>query len=190
MSQDWNIKARGDICTVCNRAFADGEEFTSRLVFGEQGYVRDDICPACWQEASRQSALSVWKTTFHMPAPPRPEPLQKETAESLLRKLMETDDASHRNAIFILAVMLERKRVLAERDVQVREDGVKIRVYEHKKTNETFLVPDPGLRLAELETVQKEVLALLGVADKPAEPQPAAAAEPAVEGEAPPADAE
>jgi uncharacterized protein (DUF2384 family) len=89
--------------------------------------------------------------------------LKKETAESLLRQFMETDDPSRRNAIFILAVMLERRRVLAERDVQAREDGVKVRVYEHRKTGETFLVPDPGLKLAELAHVQREVMDLLGI---------------------------
>jgi len=46
--------------------------------------------------------------------------------------------------------------------VQTREDGVKIRVYEHKQTNETFIIPDPELKLAELTHVQEEVVLLLG----------------------------
>ncbi len=96
-----------------------------------------------------------------MPAPPPEETLKKETAESLLRQFMEDEDASRRNAIYILAVMLERRRTLVEKDVQVRKDGIKVRVYEHRKTGETFLVPDPELRLAELGHVQEEVVALL-----------------------------
>ena len=75
---------------------------------------------------------------------------------------MEVEEEANRNAVFILAVMLERRRVLVERDVQVREDGVKVRFYEHRQTGETFVVPDPGLKLAELEHVQEEVVALLG----------------------------
>ena len=76
---------------------------------------------------------------------------------------METDDPSKRNVIFILAVMLERRRILVEKEVQTSEGGgQKIRVYEHKQTGESFVVPDPGLRLREIESVQREVLELLG----------------------------
>ncbi|MFH0879748.1 MAG: hypothetical protein V2A34_08550 [Lentisphaerota bacterium] len=179
MNQEWNIKSRGEACQKCSRSFADGEAFSSSLVFGEGGYSRGDFCEACWTSSPQEGTLSVWRTIFKMPAPPPDEPLKKETAESLLRELMETEDAAHRNVIFILAVMLERRRILAEKDVQVREDGVKIRVYEHKKTGETFVVPDPELKLRELETVQQEVLNMLGgkpmtqgeaVAETPAAP--------------------
>jgi len=64
--------------------------------------------------------------------------------------------------MYILAIMLERKRILAEKDIQKREDGTKVIVYEHKKTGEVFLIPDPGLQLDQLEHVQIEVVDLLG----------------------------
>ncbi|HBA83134.1 MAG TPA: hypothetical protein DCZ95_03475 [Verrucomicrobia bacterium] len=174
MNQEWNIKSRNEACQKCNKSFADGETFYSRLTFGEEGYAREDRCEPCWKAEAGDKSLSVWKTVFKAPPPPSEETLKKETAESLLRQLMETDNPAHRNVIYILAVMLERRRILIERDVQVREDGLKIRVYEHKKSQETFLVPDPELRLTELTQVQEEVLAMLGVAHAPAEkPAPA-----------------
>jgi hypothetical protein len=58
--------------------------------------------------------------------------------------------------------MLERNRLLVERDLQTNDQGTLIRVYEHKKTGETFLIPDPKLRLDQLEVVQQEVITLLG----------------------------
>ena len=85
---------------------------------------------------------------------------------------MAKDDFSRKNAIYILAVMLERKRVLVERDVQIRPDGVKLRIYEHKKTNEIFTIPDPALRLDELQSVQAEVNELLGIGPKKPAPEP------------------
>lgn len=174
--QEWNIKSRSEACQACARPFADGEEFFSRLDFqGHEGYSRRDLCLACWDASAKQGALSVWKTVYRVPPPPPPEPLKKETAESLLRQLMESEDPSKKNTIYILAVMLERRRILAERDVQTRDDGVKVRVYEHKKTGETFLVPDPGLKLAELEQVQREVIGMLGGGRKEAEAAPAPA---------------
>jgi hypothetical protein len=86
----------------------------------------------------------------------------KENVESLLRKRMREEQPEDRDLIFILAVMLERKRILSERGVQPLADGFKMRVYEHRKTKESFTVTDPGLRLDELEQVQDEVAILLG----------------------------
>lgn len=160
--QDWDVRARGEACVRCEKPFADQEEFFSRLIFGDEGYQRADYCKACWEQVSGEPSLSMWQSVFRLPPPPPPEALKKETAESLLRKLMEEDDPAHANTIYILAVMLERRRLLVERDVQVREDGVKVRVYEHRKTNETFVIPDPELKLAELQHVQEEVVAKLG----------------------------
>ena len=62
--------------------------------------------------------------------------------------------------VFILAG-LALLRLYTE--IIVTTTGLKVRVYEHRKTGETFVVPDPGLRLDELEQVQQEVIALLGV---------------------------
>jgi hypothetical protein len=72
-------------------------------------------------------------------------------------------------ARYLLAVMLERKRILKEVEVKRAEDGALTRIYEHGKSGEVFVVPDPQLRLDEIEQVQDEVAALLA-------PAPAAAA--------------
>jgi hypothetical protein len=106
--------------------------------------------------------LSSWQGVYRVPPPEPEEPLKKETAESLLRRLMEDVEDAAAGVIYILAVMLERNRIFIERDVQPREDGTLLRIYEHKKTGETFLVPDPRLRLGELEEVQQRVVEMLG----------------------------
>jgi hypothetical protein len=98
------------------------------------------------------------------------EPLKKENAESLLRRLIEDDDSENAPVIYILAVMLERKKILVEKDVSIDEDGTVHRVYEHKKTGETFLILDPQLKLDRLQDVQERVVELLGGGTKPSEP--------------------
>jgi len=162
MSSDWNIKPRSEECVGSGEGFNDGVLVYSRLLFTEEGYIREDYSESQWTDELRDSSVSVWKGMFRAPPPKAEEPIQKESAESLLRKLIETDDEENRNVIYILAVMLERKRILAERDVHTRDDGVKLRVYEHKKSNEVFLIPDPELKLAELESVQEDVVTRLG----------------------------
>lgn len=169
MNSEWNIRTCADQCAACQKKFADREPLMSRLRFGAEGYLREDFCSACWptRTAGDGAEVSAWSAAWLAPAPKALEPLKKETAESLLRELMETDDPARRNVIFILAVMLERRRILAEKEVQVQPDGLKIRVYEHKQTGESFIVPDPQLRLKEIESVQLEVMEMLGIPPPP-----------------------
>ena len=187
MAQDWDIKPRDEACADCKTPFADEQTYFSALVFETDGYKRADYCEKCWLAKDEKTVLpySTWQGVYRMPEPEPDEPLKKETAETLLRKLMEQEDAATANVIYILAVMLERNRLLVERDLQTNDNGVLIRVYEHKKTGETFLIPDPRLRLDQLETVQQEVIAMLG-GPKKTEPAPAPARAPAPASTKPP----
>jgi len=169
MNQDWDIKPCSDKCGRCGGPFQDKQQHLSALVFEQNGYARYDFCDACWSEpdvVSKVASHSTWKAQFKPPAQAAPEVLKKETAESLLRKFMETEDPTKKNVIYVLAVMLERKRIFVERDIQLKDDGSQVLVYEYRKTGEVFMIPDPGLKLATLESVQAEVAELLG--SKPA----------------------
>ena len=57
--------------------------------------------------------------------------------------------------------MLERKKILIEKSVSYNEENKKIRVYEHKKTKESFIIIDPELSLSEIEPLKEEVSDLL-----------------------------
>jgi hypothetical protein len=190
MAQDWDIRPRAAACTACERPFEDGEACFSALFFGAEGYLRTDQCAACWDaRGEERPPLSQWQSV-HRDPPPAPEPaLRKETAESLLRGLIEKEDAANTNAIYVLTVMLERKKVLVERATQTRDDGAFLRVYEHRKSGETFLVRDPRLSLDELEPVQQEVITLLGggAEEEPAETESEPGAPAPPEPGAPPA---
>lgn len=173
---NWHVKKCAKACDGCEEEFQDKQMLYSRLFFDEGEYTRQDFCKKCSKKESL--ALSTWKTIFIIPPPPAKEVVQKENVESLLRKLLAKENEEDLNAIFILTVMLERKKILVERDIQKAEDGRKLRIYEHKKTGESFMVIDPELKLDELEHVQEEVVTLLGgkprnaveEAETPAEP--------------------
>jgi hypothetical protein len=162
MAQEWNLKARGTACTACQAAFAGGQEYYTRLVFQEHDYARGDFCLKCWTEAvARDPGYSSWKGVFRAPPAEPDRRIRKETAESLLRERLEKDDPAQRNVVYILAVMLERQRVLVERDVRTEPDGRRVVVYEHRKTGESLAITDPQLKLSELEPLQREIMALL-----------------------------
>ena len=56
--------------------------------------------------------------------------------------------------------MLERKRVLKQVKTEQGANG-RVLIYEQGTTGDVFVVPDPQLRLDELENVQNEVAELL-----------------------------
>ncbi len=164
---DWNIQTRSHTCQVCHRHFADKEAFRTTLFEQRHGYERKDFCEDCWarhcaeaKEGSQSKALSQWQSVYVVPPASAPDPILKDTAESLLHKLIERNDASHAGARFILAVMLERKRQLKNKG-HIMEGGVRVLIYEHPKTGDVLMIKDPGLKINQLEEVQRDVLNLL-----------------------------
>ena len=148
---------------MCGKAFEDDQVLLAELYWTpEEGYQRIDCCAACAGAAQREGVVSFWKTVFHKPPEQPGDAVKKETAETLLRRLMVREETEHAPVIFVLAVMLERRRELVERRVTDEENGEKLRVYEHRRTGEVFVIRDPNLRLNELETVQQQVIDLLG----------------------------
>ena len=148
------------------------------MLFDEKAaFRRSDICQACWQKQYSQGArerkgfVSYWQGVFE--APPAPsDPIQRETAESLLRKLIELNDPRYVPAGYILAVMLERKRLLKVKE-QIVTDGRRVFVYEQPTTGDVFTIADPNLQLDQLEQVQHDVAALLehGLNSPPVAPE-------------------
>ena len=164
MSQEWNIKSRAHVCSLCQQPLVDKAPVVSALKAVPGGYERFDCHGECWKTAPRDwAAFSLWEGVYHAPPPPdaRKEPLKKETADELLRRLITLDDPAMKNVVYVLAVMLERSKILVERDAREQADGTVIRVYEHRKTGEGFIVLDPRLWLENLAEVQQQVVALL-----------------------------
>ena len=160
-TESWSVRKCAKVCKKCNRPFNAGESICSLLLFEEGEFLREDYCSACFP--AKKAGLSSWKTCYTPPASSRSQhPLEKKTAETLLRTLIATEDKEDQAAIFILAVMLERKKLFIERAVQTTPEGEKNRIYEHRKTGEIFVIIDPELQLADLETVQEKVVVLLG----------------------------
>ena len=178
---DWNIQSRGHQCHTCDVTFEDGTSYHTVLIYENNEYMRQDICTACWKKESdgapaRKGFIATWQGTYEAPPPEPPEAIQKDNAEGLLRKLVETGDTRWREASYILAVMLERKRVIKNKDQIRNEDGGRTLIYEHTQSGDVFTIPDPNLKMEELEQVQIEVATLLEhglpVEGKPWPPEP------------------
>ena len=163
MQQDWSIQGRGDKCSKTGEPFQDGEYFYTLLFNDKAGFRREDLSEVAFRERNENiQPYSFWRSKFEVPPPGAPEPLGRQTAEDLLRRYMQEPTAQHTNARYILALMLERKRQLKQIDTKRTDEGQITLIYEHVKTGEVFVIPDPQLQLDQMANVQTEVAALLG----------------------------
>jgi hypothetical protein len=157
LANDWPIKHRADACARTHRAFEPGEQFYTLLFREGDGFRREDLSEAAWAQRNENILpFSFWKSRYEPPPAEPPETLAKEAAEDILRRLLAENDPAHVNVCYVLAVMLERKRVLKQIKSE-QSEGRPVLIYEHAKTGDVFIVPDVQLRLDELEQVQNEV---------------------------------
>ncbi len=165
MLQQWNIRSRAHQCAVSGRPFEDGEKHYTAIYFDPEtsGYSRRDVGFDSWQqELAERQPFSFWKSIYTPNATEeRPELATKESGMMLLQHMIEEDDPYTENARYILALMLERKRILTPTAVKETEQG-RMLFYENRKTGDAFIIRDPELRLDEVAGVQEEVAILLG----------------------------
>lgn len=177
MIQNWSIRSRSHQCALTGRPFEEGEDFHTAIYFDPEtsGYMRRDVALDAWeQEISERKPLAYWRATYTPNVvEEKPEVASKESAMSLLQRFIEEDEPATENARYILALMLERKRILTPTAAKETEQG-RMLFYENKKTSEVFILRDPELHLDELVQVQDEVATLLGFGGPAAEAAKAA----------------
>ena len=153
---------------MTGQPFADGETFYTLLYRDppHDALARRDVSAEGWKrlraDKTGLTPFCFWRAKYSPPPPAPPETLPKTDAESFLRRYLAENRPEHARAVYILALMLERKRLLRPTDARTDEtDGRRLLFYEHTRTGETFVVIDPGLHLDQLQEVQREVAGLL-----------------------------
>ncbi len=165
LAESWHVRSRSRECAATQHPFTDGETIVTALFPDPEssGYLRRDYALEAWNElpADAEKPFSFWKTTFTPPSGNTTEdPMEKLSPEEILARLVEEDQDHTENTRYILAVMLERRKLLRETDSQRTPSGI-LRVYEHRKTGEVYLIRDPDIPLAQVEALQNEVIVLL-----------------------------
>ena len=165
LPESWSFKSRAHQCSITEQKFEDGDTFYTAIYPDPEssGYLRKDFSIEAWNDKVEefQSPFSFWKSTYEIIiAEAKPEVVAKDSAEGLLSRLIDEDQAHTENARYILAIMLERKKLLKETDSQPTPNGT-LRIYEHKKLGEIYIIRDPDIPLDQIESVQKEVSELL-----------------------------
>ena len=165
LAESWHVRSRARQCADTQRPFEHGEKIVTALFPDpdSSGYLRRDFCIEAWEARGEETEapFSFWRSTYEVPEDESKEdPIKQLSPEELLERLIEEDQEHTENTRYILAVMLERKKLLRETDSQRMPNGI-MRVYEHRKSGEVYLVRDPNIPLEEVEKVQEEVFVLL-----------------------------
>jgi hypothetical protein len=165
LQESWHVRNRSRECSITQTPFTEGQPIVTALFPDPEssGYLRKDFCETAWAERSPEdeSPFSSWRTKFQpTPVNDNQPAVTKQTAEDLLKQLVEDDQEHTENTRYILAVMLERQKLLRETDTQPTNRGI-LRIYEHRKTGEVFIVKDPNIPLDKVEKIQLEVMELL-----------------------------
>lgn len=169
--QDWKIRSTQARCEITGEPFADGEAFYT-CIFEDpetESFLRRDYSVDAWKDVRKSldpAPFSFWKSTFKAPVREVVDKRGEDASiEGMLRRFVEDDDRQTENARYILAIMLERKKILVQTDS--REAGERtLLFYEHTDSGDVFVVADPGLRLDEVESVQREVSELLAAEER------------------------
>jgi hypothetical protein len=158
MEAEWDFKSRARCCARTSKPFEEGEYFYTLLFRDGDGFRREDISEKAWAERNENiEPFSFWRSRYEASTPTPAEPLPKDDAESLLRRLIAEGDPASENARYILALMLERKRVLRP----VQSCDTSLLVYEHVGTGESIVLANPDLSLERISAIQNEVYGML-----------------------------
>ncbi|KAB2642090.1 MAG: hypothetical protein DVB26_03755 [Verrucomicrobia bacterium] len=170
LAEPWHLRSRSRECAATQRPFVAGEPIITALFPDPEssGYLRRDYCLDAWGAipAAAERPFSSWRTSYAAPGGDKPQVVDREQPEDILRRMVEDDQDHTENTRYILAVMLERKRILRETDTQRTATGI-LRIYENRKTGEVYIVKDPDIPLSQVDALQQEVLLLLEANSRP-----------------------
>ncbi len=165
LERQWKLAARKHACSHTEEAFTEGQPFYTAIFWdqGEGEFRREDYCESAWEELSDGfQPFSFWRSLYEPPSsdPKKQDAVDKEDAEAALKRMIAENDPATEKTRYLLALMLERKKILLQIDAQDK-DGQRLVIYKRRKTEEIFIVPDSGIELAEVAGIQAEVLALM-----------------------------
>lgn len=164
MVENYSIKSRAHRCHISDEPFIEDQVFVAAIFPDPEsdGYLRLDYSVAAWDARSSEepTPFSFWRSHYKPPVKEEQVQVSALDPETLFAKLIDEDEAHTENARFILAAMLERKKIIRETDTQQLPTGL-LRIYEHRKSGDVYIVKDPQIALCDVESIQDEVQQLL-----------------------------
>ncbi len=164
MVENYSIKSRAHRCHLTEQEFVTDQPFIAAIFPDPEssGYLRLDYSLEAWdsRDESEPKPFSFWRSHYKPPVKEEKAEVTPHDPETLFAKLVEDDEEHTENARFILAAMLERRKIIRETDTQQLPTGL-LRIYEHRKLGDVYIIKDPQIALADVDSIQEEVQQLL-----------------------------
>ena len=196
---DYRFGKASGLCTACGASFADGERYTSALrepfeqpedagdddEREDPGFLRMDLCTACWLTADREPLYSWWQGV-KAPTPRKPPTEDQEFLWALLsraRRHADLDapdggrDMQAAGHAYVAALGLLRLKHL-KLGRHFRSEGHEFLVFTGRESRRhEIVILDPGFSDDQFLLVEEQLEELqsvfLGLTDEPAaEPAP------------------
>lgn len=143
-------------CHATGRELKPGEVYFSALVDTVTGPERRDYAKEAWQGPPPET-IGFWQA--RMPTPDgsaKPAPLSVDAMLELFDELTETGSPEDARLIYVLALLLIRRRALKLHSIE-DEGGKSFLVVGRPKASETNRVIDPGISESEFPAVEAEL---------------------------------
>jgi len=157
---EWEIGGKAVSCAACQKSFVEEQELYSALYDETPTFARRDYCVGCWEQQTRDSAFSFWRTRV----PRRDEPVRRIVDDDVLMdlfcRLEGAEEESRRNFRFVVALLLMRRKILKFVELKKDESGAALVLHDRLR-DVRCEVRDPGLTEEQIQQVTDEVTQLL-----------------------------
>lgn len=154
----WKIKERSSRCNNCNIEFKEKDIVHSILQYTEDGPLRMDFCPVCWNKGKKDiPRFSYWQVVYHnRPKPAEIRPRIEYYLEVLEERLNSTEEQD-RIIVYFLGLILERRKRFISRPSSIKGEMV----YEDRETGRIYIINEPPLSTAELLNISTRITRLI-----------------------------
>ena len=165
LERQWKLSTRRKVCAHTQEAFEEGQPFHTAIFWNDEAgeFQREDYSEFAWDLIQDDiKPFSFWRSLYEPPGADnkKVDVVNKDDAESILRHMIEENDPETEKTRYLLALMLERKKILVPIDSQQKDDKHYV-IYKRRKTEEIFIVVDPNLEIQEIPMIQEEVFSML-----------------------------
>jgi len=156
---DYKIRKRAHECAVSGRPFAHGDVVVSAVYRDpEEGFVRKDLLEDRFEQA--EPPFSHWKSVYLVEEEEQKK-LDFDLALQFLRDLVRQADPEREGLVYILALLLARKRRVKLKEVRALPDGELLTVVvPGDEEDEEVRVRAPQLGEEETDALQAEIARL------------------------------
>jgi hypothetical protein len=160
-------------CAACEKLFEHEGPIHSCIRREDDEFIREDFCPACWNEERAEHAFSAWQSQFYDPQVAEAAP--EESFSPLRRIFYDAVEGEARPQIavaYLAAQLLRRQKVFRLiKESKDPETEAALILFSDRIGNRLIEVHDPNLAHAELDDARIALQAKLNEIENPDAPE-------------------